>query len=392
MKTVLMNPKDIKPYAGNAKKHPRKQIEQVAASIEAFGFQQPVVVDKNLVVIVGHGRLLAAQHLELEKIPVVVADLSPAQARAYRLADNKLNESDWDMDMVLADLKELDAGLVEITGFDKDLLIDEDEKDEAIPETPKVPVSKRGDLYELGGHRVLCGDSTEHDDVAKLMNERKADMVFTDPPWNVAIGLDSNPRHRQREGLINDNLGAGFGDFLDKTAQSIKDFNKGDTYCVMGCEEWPNIHRALTGAGLHWSSTIVWAKDIFVLGRSKYHRQYEPIWYGWKEKSTYRADRKQSDLWACKRPKKSDEHPTMKPVELVEKAIINSSVAEDIVLDLFLGGGSTLIAAQKTGRACYGMELDPKYVDVIVSRYCEYTGDTQVIRNGKTINWKAKKS
>ena len=212
-------------------------------------------------------------------------------------------------------------------------------------------------------------------------------MVITDPPWNVAIGLDSNPRHRQREGLVNDNLGINFFEFLEKTARSIKDFNKGDTYCVMGCAEWPNIHKALTDAGLHWSSTIIWAKDIFVLGRSNYHRQYEPIWYGWKDKSTYKADRKQTDLWQFKRPRISDEHPTMKPVELLEKMIINSSVEQDIVLDLFLGSGSTLVAAQKTNRVCYGTEIDPHYCDVIVQRYVDYTGNEEVVKNQEKITW-----
>jgi DNA modification methylase len=379
----------IKPYEKNAKKHPAKQVKQVAASIKEFGFNQPIVVDKKNVIIVGHGRYEAAKLLELKDVPVVVVDLTEAQAKAYRLADNKLNESDWDMELVVDELKTLSMEMLDLTGFDRDLVLDGDEADDIVPAIPKVARSKRGDIYELGKHRVMCGDSVNVKDVEKLMREQKSDMVFTDPPWNVAIGEDSNPRHRQREGLINDNLGKDFGAFLDGLSKNILDFNKGDVYCVMGCEEWPNIHRALTEVGLHWSSTIVWAKDIFVLGRSKYHRQYEPIWYGWKgkSKSTYRGDRKQSDLWQCKRPKRSDEHPTMKPVELVEKALVNSSRADDIVLDLFLGGGSTLIACEKSERICYGMEIDPKYADVIVQRYVDFTGKTKVVKNGKIEVW-----
>lgn len=370
---------EIKPYSRNAKKHPDNQLKAIAKSIKEFGWQQPIVVDKDNEIIVGHGRWFAyekyGKEMDLPKPEIKKAsNLTKQQVKAYRLADNKLNESDWDMDLAIEELKELDDYHFELTGFDKDLLIEPDEKDDEIPDDAPA-VAKLGDIWQLGRHRLMCGDSTKREDVEKLMDGKKADMVFTDPPWNVAIGLDSNPRHRQREGLKNDNLGKDFYSFLEKIAINIVDFNKGDVYCVMGCEEWPNIHKALTTVGLHWSSTIVWSKDIFVLGRSKYHRQYEPIWYGWKDKSKYRGDRKQSDLWQIKRPKRSEEHPTMKPVELCSKGITNSSVQDDIILDLFLGSGSTLIACEKTNRICYGMELDEHYCDVIIKRYEQYTNN-----------------
>lgn len=364
----------IIPYENNAKKHDKKQIAQIAASIKEFGFNQPIVIDNHGVIIVGHGRYEAAKLLGLQDVPTITAKLSEEKARAYRLADNKLNESDWDMSLVIEELKLLTPALVDLTGFERDLILETEEDEDSVPEPKEKTKTKIGDIFQLGEHRVMCGDSTKLEHVEQLMAGKRTDMCFTDPPWNVAIGLDSNPRHRQREGLINDNLGENFFDFLKIAAANIALFNDGDLYCVMGCEEWPNIHRALTDADLHWSSTIVWVKDIFVLGRSKYHRRYEPIWYGWKEKSTFCADRKQDDVWEFPRPKKSEEHPTMKPVELVQHAIVNSSPRGGAVLDLFLGSGTTLIAAEKTERICYGMELDPQYVDVIIERWEKFTG------------------
>ncbi len=238
-----------------------------------------------------------------------------------------------------------------------------------VPDVRPEAISKRGDIFSIGDHRLMCGDSTSDADMGKLMGGGKSsDMVFTDPPWNVAIGGDNNPKHRQRTGLINDDIGAEFMPFLQRTAAMIDKYNAGDVYCVMGCEQWPTIHSALTGVGLHWSATVIWVKDMFVLGRSKYHRRYEPIWYGWKTKSTYVADRKQDDVWEFPRPKRSEEHPTMKPVDLVSRAILNSSNEGDTVLDPFLGSGTTMVASEKNRRKCYGMELDPVYADVIIRR------------------------
>jgi hypothetical protein len=349
---VMRGVDTIRPYPENAKKHSSKQIKQVADSIKEFGFNQPVVVDKDGVIIVGHGRFAAAQLLEMTEVPTIVAeDLTEEQAKTYRLADNKLNESPWDMKLVRPELKGLSIPMLDLTGFSRDLIIDASTEDaDAIPVLPINPVTKLGDIYELGGHRLMCGDSTDLEQVAKLMDGRRSKMIFTDPPWNVAIGGDNNPRHRQREGLINDDLGKDFHIFLGDVAVSVARFNDGDVYCVMGCEEWPTIHKALTDAGLHWSSTIVWVKDQFVLGRSKYHRRYEPIWYGWKDKSSFVADRSQDDVWEFPRPKRSAEHPTMKPVDLVIEAVKNSSERGDIVLDLF-GGGGEHVSSLRENRA-----------------------------------------
>ncbi len=226
-------------------------------------------------------------------------------------------------------------------------------------------------------HRLLCGDSTRLEDVRTLMGDAKATMIFTDPPWNVAIGLDSNPRHRQREGLVNDNLTAEqFDAFLNAFAAAMKDCVTGDVYCFLGASEWPTLDRALRANGYHWSATIVWVKDVFVLGRSKYHRRYEPIWYGWhgKLQSSFGDRRDLDDVWEVARPKRSEEHPTMKPVELAVRAIQNSSLRGENVLDLFGGSGSTLIACEQTGRKAILMEIAPLYCDVIVRRYEQFTG------------------
>jgi DNA modification methylase len=377
----------IKPYDGNPRQNDRA-VDAVAASIREFGFRQPIVVDRADVIIVGHTRYRGAQKLGLKKVPVHVAkDLSEAQARAYRLADNATNElAGWDYDLLpieLAGLQEanFDLGLL---GFDaqelarllsadvKQGLTDPDE----IP-APGAAVTCPGDLWVLGDHRLLCGDATNATHVATLMGDERARMMFTDPPWNVAIGSDANPRHRQRPGLANDDLPPEqFALFLSAFIGAAKDHVDGDVYCVLGASEWPTLDAALRSHGFHWSATIIWAKDAFVLGRSKYHRRYEPVWYGWHEKGTssFNDRRDLDDVWEIPRPRRSDEHPTMKPVQLPLRAMANSSVAGDVVLDLFGGLGSTLIAAEQTGRRAYLMELEPTYCDGIVQRWEQFTG------------------
>jgi DNA modification methylase len=246
-----------------------------------------------------------------------------------------------------------------------------------VPEAPTNPITRQGDLWLLGDHRLLCGDSTSAVDVQKLMAGETAKMMFTDPPWNVAIGLDSNPRHRQRKGLKNDTLSPEkFQQFLNDFIEAVESHVSGDVYCVLGASEWPTLDATLRSRGFHWSATIIWAKDIFVLGRSKYHRRYEPIWYGWREKgkSSFIGRRDVDDVWEIPRPKRSEEHPTMKPVQLPLRAIINSSVAGDIVVDPFGGSGSTLIACEQTQRRAHLMEIDPIYCSVIIRRWERFTG------------------
>ena len=375
----------IKPYEKNAKKHPKKQIQQVADSIKEFGFNQPVVVDKNGVLIVGHGRLEAAKLLGLEEVPAITLDISEEKANAYRLADNKLNESEWDMKLVIEELKGLSEEMFDLTGFDRDLLISPDEKDDEIPED--VPSrAKLGDLFELGQHRVLCGDSCDLEPITALMGEAKADMVFTDPPYNIAYEGGS----KKREMIKNDEV-VDFYDFLLKAYSSFALSMKlgASIYVCHADSERINFTKAFKDAGFYLSSVVIWAKNNATFGRQDYFWKHEPILYGWREGGahTWHGDNKQDTIWNVDRPSRSDSHPTMKPIALIEKAILNSSKQEDIVLDLFLGSGSTLIASEKTGRICYGIELDPKYIDVIVQRYVDYTGNENIKLNGNEITW-----
>jgi len=384
---------EIKPYHKNAKKHPDKQLKAVAKSIKEFGWQQPIVVDDKGVIIVGHGRWLAyskyKDELKLPEPDIKTADLTEEQAKAYRLADNKLNESDWDMDLVIEDLKELSDEMFDLTGFDKDLLIEPDDKDDEVPEVPEEAKSKLGEIYQLGNHRVMCGDSTRIEDVEKLMDGKKADMVFTDPPYGVSYeaGLEDKasrakahrPTTRVNTQIANDTIADDEGLYIflfEAFSRLVENCKHGIYVCFANNRATPFL-RAWKDSGIHNASTIVWVKDRLVMGRGHYHYQYEPILYGWKEKNTgkWMGDRKQSNVWNLKRPGINDLHPTMKPVELINKALVNSSGSEDIVLDTFLGSGSTLIACEKTNRICYGMELDPKYIDVIIKRYEDYTNN-----------------
>ena len=254
--------------------------------------------------------------------------------------------------------------------------------------------SALGDVWLLGKHRLMCGDSTKQESVSILMDGDKADMAFTDPPWNVNYGAvkEGNPQGWKPRTILNDFMGTeDFKEFMYK-AFSCLNFAQKDgamTYVVMSAQEWGNMMLTLAQNEYHWSSTIIWNKDSLVLSRKDYHTKYEPIWYGWKEGARLcpLEDRKQSDVWDVDRPKKSEEHPTMKPVELVERAITNSSQEGDIVIDLFGGSGTTLIASEQTGRRCRMMELDPRFVDVIVKRYIGVTGKTDVtlLRNGEEI-------
>jgi len=382
---------EIKPYNKNAKKHPKKQIEQIAKSIKEFGMNQPIVVDKQGIIIVGHGRYEALKTLKWDIKPeyIKVVDLTEEQAKSYRLADNRLNESDWDMNLVIEELKGLPEPMLDLTGFDKDLIIESNEKDDEVPDIQDEPKSKLGDLYELGSHRVFCGDSTKLEDVEKLMDGKKADMVFTDPPYNIAYEGGS----KKREMIKNDEVDDFYGFLLQVYSSFALSMKLGASIYVSHADtERVNFTKAFKDAGFYLSSVIIWVKNNSTFGRSDYFWKHEPILYGWREGGahTWHGDRRQDTIWNVDRPTKSEQHPTMKPIELIEKAIFNSSKQEDVVLDLFLGSGSTLIASEKTGRICYGMELDPKYVDVIVQRYVDYTSNNVIKLNGKEIIWQRK--
>lgn len=379
------------PYARNARQHSDAQVAQIAASIAEFGFTNPILAGSDGVIVAGHGRLAAAQKLGLITVPVVVLDhLTPTQRRALVLADNRIAENAiWDEDLLRVELADLqDAGFdLDITGFDADALAelmagDEPEvsgqtDEDAVPEVSDAPVSHTGDIWQLGPHRLLCGDATLAASYDALLGDERVDMVFTDPPYNVNYANSAKDKLRGKDrAILNDNLGDGFYDFLLAALTPMLARCDGAIYVAMSSSELDALQAAFRAAGGHWSTFIIWAKHTFTLGRADYQRQYEPILYGWPEGAErhWCGDRDQSDVWQIKKPQKNDLHPTMKPVELVERALRNSSRPGDVVLDPFGGSGTTLIAAEKSGRVARLMELDPKYADVIVRRWEDFTG------------------
>ena len=379
------------PYARNARTHSEEQVAQIAASIVEFGFTNPILAGSDGVIVAGHGRLAAAQKLGLESVPVVVLDhLTPTQRRALISADTRIAENaGWDDAMLRIELQSLqeDGFNLDITGFDADALaaimageettVDGQTDEDAVPELSETPVSRPGDIWVLGEHRLLCGDSTVAESYDRLMQGEPADMVFTDPPYNVDYANSAKDKMRGTDRpILNDNLGPGFYDFLLAALTPMLQHCAGATYIAMSSSELDTLQQAFRAAGGKWSTFIIWAKHTFTLGRADYQRQYEPILYGWPEGENrhWCGDRDQGDVWNIKKPLKNDLHPTMKPVELVERALRNSSRPGDTVLDAFGGSGTTLIAAEKSGRIARLIELDPKYVDVIVRRWQDYTG------------------
>jgi len=384
---------DLIPYALNSRDHSDLQVAQISASIREFGFTNPVLIDEDNNLIAGHGRVLGARKLDLKDIPaVVITGLDDRKRRALIIADNKLAmNATWNDEALKTELMDLATDYGSLMGFDQDeilKLLGVEEKeglvdDDAIPDIPEEPTSKLGDVYKLGNHRVMCGDSCVQDDVDKLMDGELADMVFTDPPWNVNYGAvtGGNAQGYKPRTILNDFMGT--EDFLDFMNSAFKQLNLHSkdgcpTYVVMSAQEWGNMMLSLTTNDYHWSSTIIWNKNSLVLSRKDYHTKYEPIWYGWKDGAPRLMpleDRKQCDVWDIDRPTKSELHPTTKPIALLETAINNSSKPTDIVLDLFGGSGSTMIASEKRDRHARLMELDPKYCDVIVKRWEDFTGD-----------------
>jgi len=379
------------PYARNARTHSEEQVAQIAASIVEFGFTNPILAGSDGVIVAGHGRLAAAQKLGLDTVPVVVLDhLTPTQRRALIIADNRIAENaGWDDAMLRIELQSLqeDGFNLDITGFDADALaeimageettVDGQTDDDAVPEVPVTPISRPGDVWELGNHRLVCGDATDPKSYELLMADAKADMIVTDPPYNVDYANSAKDKMRGKDRpILNDNLGDGFYDFLLAAMTPMLSRCSGAVYVAMSSSELDTLQSAFRAAGGKWSTFIIWAKNTFTLGRADYQRQYEPILYGWPEGQNrhWCGDRDQGDVWNIKKPQKNDLHPTMKPVELVERAIRNSSRPGDIVLDPFGGSGTTLIAAEKTGRIGWLIELDPKYVDVIVRRWQDWSG------------------
>lgn len=390
------------PYGRNPRKNDHV-IEQMAGAIQEFGFRIPIIAKSTGEVVDGHLRLKAALHLGLETVPVVLADdLTPMQIKAFRiLANRSATWADWDEDLLRLELEELqlDDFDLSLTGFDDDeiaeLLAGEETTTEghtdedAAPEVPITPVSKPGDVWIMGQHRLLCGDSTDVASYDTLLGKERVEMIFQDPPYNVDYANTAKDKLRgTNRPILNDNLGDGFQDFLLAAFKPALARCNGAVYVAMSSSELDTLQAAFRAAGGKWSTFIIWAKNTFTLGRSDYQRQYEPILYGWPEGATrhWCGDRDQGDVWHFNKPRVNDLHPTMKPVELVERAIRNSSRPGDVVLDPFGGSGTTLIAAEKSGRQARLIELDPKYVDVIVRRWQEYAG-AQAVRESDGVRF-----
>jgi len=390
---------ELVPYINNSRTHSEQQVQQVAASIKEFGFTNPILIDHDGGIIAGHGRLQAAQLLSLDEVPTITLEgLTEAQRKAYVIADNQLAlNAGWDLDSLKLEvdrLTELDFD-ISLLGFDDDMLAglmeeepsegltDEDE----VPELVDDPVTVEGDVWILGNHRLMCGDSTSIDAVDKLMDGRKADQWVTDPPYNVDYeGSDGQK-------IQNDSMGSEtFRQFLvDAFTASFTVMKEGASFYIWHADlEGYNFRGAIIDSGQQIRSCLIWNKPSIVMGRSDYHWKHEPCLYGWKSGAghLWSSDRKQSTVIDfIAKPKKNDLHPTMKPVELIEYLILNNTKGQDVVLDTFGGSGSTMIASEKNKRHCRMMELDPKYCDVIIKRWQDFTGQEAVMElTGKKYN------
>lgn len=391
LKIEYVNINDLKKYHKNAKKHPKEQVKRIANSIKEFGMCDPIGVwgEDNLI-IEGHGRLMALKKLGYKKAPIIRLDhLSEEQRKAYTLAHNKSSESEWDFEILTEELNSIVD--IDMMDFGFDLSIDEEEPkviEDEVPEVPEEPKAKYGDIYQLGNHRLMCGDSTILDDVEKLMNGEKSHMVFTDPPYLMGfegnVHGDGTKSHNAKFGAIkNDKMSREDGDkFILDTFNMIKNFNEGAYYVCFYRLGLDYIFRALDTLDNRYKALIIWNKGNHTLSNSDYMSKYEPIVYGWFNEHNFYGDRSNFDIWDIKRTKKNDLHPTMKPVELVEKAMLNSSKKGDIVLDLFGGSGTTLMVSEQLNRNARIMELDPRYVDTIINRWENMTGSKGVLLNG----------
>ena len=393
--------KELKPAAYNPRKKLKKgdkEYEKIKQSLLKFGYVDPIIVNEDLTVIGGHQRLTVLKDLDYETAKCVIVDLPKEDEKALNIALNKIT-GQWDEALLadlLLDLQESDFNL-DLTGFelpeiddilsnvhDKELFEDEFDVEE---ELKKPTLSRHGDIWQLGKHRVICGDSTKAETYKQLLDDRKANLVVTDPPYNVDVEETAGK-------ILNDNMSDGdFYQFLLSMFTQVENHMEDDAsiYVFHADTEGLNFRKAFKDAGFYLSGCCIWKKNSLVLGRSPYQWQHEPCLYGWKKKGKHQwfSDRKQTTIWEYDRPKSSKDHPTMKPIQLMAYPIQNSSMRGTIVLDPFLGSGSTLIAADQTGRVCYGIELDEKFVDVIVKRYIEVTGDTEVTvqRNHEVLTY-----
>lgn len=424
----------IRPYPQNAKEHPKWHVEKIAASIKALGFHPPIEIDSEGVIISGHGRFMAAKALEFVElriadrapkgadwIPISIAtDLTEDEVKAKRLADNQLNQlTENDMSLVIGELKDLHiSGFdITITGFNLDLITDYNDKEDVVPVILE-PKSKLGDIYELGSHLVVCGDAVVPETVKELMKNQKADLVFTDPPYNVDyIGRGKNTETK----ILNDKMNElDFDAFLMAVFKNYREYTKdgGGYYVFHSSSTQTQFQQAMEKAGLEIKNQIIWNKPMFSLGWGDYQWKHEPLFYAqakgktanfygdrthhtvldfhksekklveWAKRIKKLEEEGKTTIWTMKREPVGDyKHPTQKPVELVSYALFNSSKEGDIVLDFFAGSGSVLIACEKTGRVSYSIELDPRFVDVIVQRWVDYTGIEEIKKNGIIEIW-----
>lgn len=381
------------PYARNSRTHDDAQVAQIAASIKEFGWTNPILVDGENGLIAGHGRLLAARKLGMVEVPVIeLKSLTEAQKKAYIIADNRLAlNAGWDDQMLTIELNELlaDKFSLELLGFNADELnallnpvevIDGLTDEDEVPEPPPEPITKLGDVWVLGNHRLMCGSSTVVTDMDKLVDGRQVDMWLTDPPYNVAYeGGTKEKLTIQNDSMSNDS----FRQFLRDayvTADAV--MKSGAVFYIWHADsEGYNFRGAAFDAGWKVRQCLIWKKSSLVMGRQDYHWKHEPCLYGWKEGAghLWAADRKQTTILEFDKPSRNGEHPTMKPVALFEYQMLNNTKGGDIILDSFGGSGTTMIAAEKNGRVGYLMELDPKYCDVIVKRWENYTGKTAIL-------------
>lgn len=391
------------PYVNNARTHSPEQINKLRSSLREFGFINPVIIDKDYGVIAGHGRLMAAKEEGIDEVPCVLVDyLTDAQKKAYIIADNRFaQDAGWDEELLRIEIESLQAEAFDIslTGFEDQELVDlfNDDESSKVKEDKfdlsdaleKASFVKRGDIWTVGRHKLMCGDATSEDDVSALMEDKKANLIITDPPYNVAF--------ESSDGLSikNDKMaGDKFYEFLLAAFKNMANHLEkgGSAYVFHADTEGLNFRKAFVDAGFHLSGCCIWVKNALVLGRSDYQWQHEPVLYGFLQNGKHfwspKAGRSQTTIWNFDKPKKNKNHPTSKPLDLLAYPIGNSSQENAIVMDTFGGSGSTLMTCEQTNRICYTMELDEKYASVILRRYVEDTSDADnvyVIRDGKTF-------
>lgn len=393
------------PYVNNARTHSPEQVMKLRSSLREFGFINPIIIDRDYGIIAGHGRILAAKEEGITEVPCVFVDyLTEAQKKAYILADNRMAmDAGWDEELLRVEIEALqgEAFDVSLTGFDEMELADlfkdgsdsgaEDDDYDLSAALEKAAFVERGDIWTVGRHRLMCGDATSAEDVAALMDDRKANLILTDPPYGVSF-KSSSGLTIQNDSMKNEE----FYNFLLSAFENMADHLEkgGAAYVFHADTEGLNFRRAFIDAGFHLAGCCIWVKDSLVLGRSDYQWQHEPVLYGFMQngKHPWYSDRKQTTIWNFAKPKRNANHPTSKPLDLLGYPIGNSTQENAIVIDTFGGSGSTLMACEQINRTCCTMELDEKYASVILRRYVDDTGDTDgvyVLRNGEKLPYSA---